>query len=126
MKRGWLAVALLVALVVLAAWHTLAIDALTGRLMATLEQAETLAEQGDWQGATVLTRQARERWEGDRIHLHITLDHAVVDEISTDFAETLEFLELREVGEYSASNARLVERLKLLGETERPTAENLF
>lgn len=126
MKRGWLAIALLAAMVALAAWHACAMTALTGGLTDALEQAENLAEAGDWDGARQATMDAQSRWDDAGFHLHVTLDHAVVDEVSAGFAETLEFLELREAGEYSAANARLMERLELLGEMERPSPENLL
>lgn len=126
MKRGWLAVALLALLAGVSVWHTLSVDALTAELTDTLERAEAEAETGAWDEALRSTQQARARWDGAGVHLHITLDHAVMDEVSVGFAETLEFLEQREAGEYSAANARLIERIRLLGEMERPVPENLL
>ena len=126
MKREWLAAALLAALVALATWHTLSISALTADLTAALEQAETFAEAEDWDRARTVTEEAQSRWDRADFRLHVTLDHAVVDEVSVGFAETLEFLDLEERGEYSAANARLMERLALLGEMERPTLANLL
>lgn len=126
MKRGWLAVALLVAMAALALWHVWYLTGLTGELTAALERAEGLAESQDWQNAAALTRQAQDRWDGASILLHITLDHTVTDEVSVGFAETLEFLQMEEWGEYSAANARLIERLALLSGMERPSVENLL
>lgn len=126
MKRGWIAVALVAAMLCLAGWHTWTLGELTGELEATLERSEAMAEEGDWSGAEELTCQAREKWDAQDLHLHVTLDHAVVDEIDASFAETLEFLRCREEGEYSAANARLRTQLKLLGEMERPVLENLL
>lgn len=126
MKRGWLAIVLLAAVAALALWHVHYLTDLTEELTQTLEQAEALAEKEDWQGAAELTRSAQSRWEEATVGLHITLDHEVMDEVSVGFAETLEYLELAEAGEYSAANARLMERLTLLGEMERPTVENLL
>lgn len=126
MKRGWLAVALLVVMAALALWHVWYLNGLTGELAAALERAEGLAESRDWQGAGVLTRQAQDRWDGASILLHITLDHEVMDEVSVGFAETLEYLQMEEREEYSAANARLIERLELLGDMERPSVENLL
>ncbi len=126
MKRGWLAVALLVLMAALALWHVWYVTALTDELTAALERAEDLAESQDWQNAAVLTRQAQDRWHNASILLHITLDHEVMDEVSVGFAETMEFIQHQERGEYSASNARLMERLALLGEMERPSVENLL
>lgn len=126
MKRGWLAVALLVVMAALALWHVWYLTGLTGELTGALEQAESMAEGRDWQGAAKLTRQAQDRWDGASILLHITLDHEVMDEVSVGFAETLEYLQMEEREEYSAANARLMERLALLGDMERPGVENLL
>ena len=126
MKRGWLAVALLVMMVCLAWWQVSTLGALTGELTDLLAQAEERAEQGDWTGAAQMTRAASDKWDSKHFYLHVTLEHDVTDQIATSFAETLEFLECREAGEYSAANARLMEQLKLLEEMEKPLPENLL
>lgn len=126
MKKGWIAVALLAGMTVLAGWHVSVLNTLTGELSAKLERAEALAERGDWDQALELTVEARDRWESKRVYLHVTLDHAVTDQITADFAETLELLECQEAGEYSAASAQLKTQLELLGEGELPTWENLL
>lgn len=126
MKRGWLAAALLVAMAGLAGWHTYTLGSLTGELGAVLTRAEELAEAGDWDGADQATRTALERWDEKHFYLHATLEHDLTDEIALGFAETLEFIQCREEGEYSAANARLIAKLELLGELERPLPENLL
>ncbi len=126
MKKGWAALALLLAMILLAGWHTIALGSLTGELGDALERSEELAEAGDWAAAAQLTRDAQARWERDQFYLHVTLDHTITDEIAAGFAETLEYIESQEAGEYSAANARLKARLSLLGEMERPLPENLL
>lgn len=126
MKKGWLAIGLLVGMVILSLWHVSALRGLTADLGEQLRRAEELAERGDWDEAAELTRAASEQWDGRAFYLHVTLDHKTADDIAVGFAETLEFLEWQETGEYSAANARLMEQLKLLGEVERPNLENLL
>lgn len=126
MKRGWIAVALLVGMMALAFWNVSTLGALTGELGRSLAQAEEMAEQGDWAGAAQLTQTASQRWDSKHFYLHATLEHDVTDAIAVSFAETLEFIERREAGEYSAANARLMTQLELLGEMERPLLENLL
>ena len=46
MKKGWLAVGLLAAMVALSLWHVSALGGLTGDLGEQLRRAEKLAEQG--------------------------------------------------------------------------------
>lgn len=126
MKRGWIAVALLVGMMALAFWNVSTLGALTGELGQSLARAEEMAEQGDWVGAAQLTQTASRRWDSKHFYLHATLEHDVTDAIAVSFAETLEFIERREAGEYSAANARLMTQLELLGEMERPLLENLL
>lgn len=126
MKKGWVAAGLLAAMAALGLWHVNTLSRLTDRLRQDLAQAETFAEQGDWAEAGQLTSQVSRQWDDRRMYLHITLDHETADQISTSFAEVLEFLEHREAGEYSAANVRLMEQLELLGEAERPLLENLL
>lgn len=126
MKKGWLAIGLLVGMVILSLWHVSALRGLTADLGEQLRRAEELAERGDWDEAEEITKAASEQWDGRAFYLHVTLDHKTADDIAVGFAETLEFLEWQETGEYSAANARLMEQLKLLGEVERPNLENLL
>lgn len=126
MKRGWIAAALLVGMVALSYWNVFALGALTGELGQSLARAEELAERGDWEEAAKLTKKASERWDSKHFYLHATLEHDVTDSIAVSFAETLEFLERQEGGEYSAANARLMTQLELLGQMERPLPENLL
>lgn len=126
MKKGWLAIGLLVGMVALSWWHVSALNALTDDLGGQLRRAETLAESGEWDKAAEVTREASEQWNGRAFYLHVTLDHRTADDIAVGFAETLEFLEWQEAGEYSAANARLMEQLELLGQVEWPNLENLL
>ena len=126
MKKGWLAVGLIDVMAALSLWHVSALGQLTAELGEQLGRAEGLAERGAWEEAAEVTRAASEQWDSRAFYLHVTLDHKTADDIAVGFAETLEFLTWQESGEYSAANARLMEQLKLLGELERPTLENLL
>lgn len=126
MKRLWIAVILLAALLgatLANAWY---LGRLTGELTAALEESEALAEAGDWPGAQAATEAAFRRWNDHEIYLHILLRHADTDLIYAGFQEALEYLDCREAGEYSASNARLILRLGLLSEAERLTLKNVL
>ena len=51
MKRLWSAAALLLVLLGGALWNAWYADRLTGRMAGQLEQAQELADRGDWEGA---------------------------------------------------------------------------
>lgn len=126
MKKGWIAVALLLVMTALGLWHVNTLGGLVDSLRHDLAQAEALTEEGDWTRARELTAGAFQRWDDREVYLHITLAHETTDQISVSFAEVAEFLEHQETGEYSAANARLMEQLELLGTAERPLLENLL
>lgn len=126
MKRGWLAVALLIAMALLAGWHVHTLDGLTVTVADHLAQAQTLVAEDRWQEAQALTQQAQDRWNDRDFYLHITLNHTVVDDISLSFAQALAFLNNQDAAEYQASASRLRRQLELLGDQEKPRLENLL
>ena len=128
MKRLCVSLGLIAVLAVLCGVHTAYLGWFTGELTGLLTRAQEQVERGDWDGATQLTRQAREQWVGSDGYLHITLRHADVDAILVSFDETLAFLQGDEhqPAEYAAVNARLLTQLELLLEAELPTIANLL
>lgn len=128
MRRLSVCLALIALLAGLCAVHTWYLDRLTGELSAQLTRAQKLAGEGDWAGAAQLTRQAREQWRRREGYLHITLRHADTDAIQLSMDEALAFLEgaEKQSAEYAAANARLLGRLELLAEEERPTLANVL
>lgn len=128
MKRLSVALGLMALLAVLCGVHTLHLARFTGELTGLLAQAQALVEREDWEGATQLTQQAKERWVGHEGYLHVTLRHTDIDAILVSFDETLAFLHGNEhqPAEYAAVNARLITQIGLLLESELPTLTNLL
>ena len=121
MRRLYLSIGLVVLLALLSGLHVWHLDGFTAQLTGLLTQAQRHAEQEDWPGAALLTRQAKELWTDHEGYLHTTLRH-------TDIDEALAFLEGNEKqsAEYAAVNARLLTQLGLLVEAELPTLTNLL
>ena len=128
MKRFYVSLGLIVLLAVLSGVHTVYLARCTGELTGLLTQAQAQVEREDWEDATRLTRQAKERWVSNDGYLHITLRHADIDAVLVSFDETLAFLQGDEhqPAEYAAVNARLLTQLELLLEAELPTVANLL
>ena len=128
MKRLYVSLGLIALLAVLCGVHTVYLGRFTGELTGLLTQAQEQVERGDWDGATRLTRQAKERWADHDGYLHVTLRHADVDAILVSFDEALAFLQGDEhqPAEYAAVNAKLLTQLALLLEAELPTITNLL
>ena len=126
MKRVWIALAILAAILCATLYHSAYLNSFTQDLTALLEAAEAEAETGNWDKAQALTQAARDKWVRRGQYLHITLRHDVTDDIYTGFREVWEFLECQEGGEYSAANARLIAGLELLSEAEHLTLQNIL
>lgn len=128
MRRLYLSAALIVLLAVLSGLHIWHLDGFTTQLTGLLTQAQQHAQQEDWTGAALLTRQAKDRWADHEGYLHVTLRHADIDAILITMDEALAFLEggEKQPAEYAAVNARLLTQLELLVEAELPTLTNLL
>ena len=128
MKRLYISLGLIALLAVLSGVHTLYLGRFTDDLSGLLIRAQERVEREDWEGATQLTRQAKEQWVARDGYLHITLRHADIDAILVSFDEALAFLQGDEhqPAEYAAVNARLLTQLALLLEAELPTLTNLL
>ena len=126
MKRLWIAAALLIGLFSAMLYNSWYLGRFADEVSQLLTHAETQAEQGAWEQAEALTRQAYDLWESRDTYLHIMLRHADTDQIYAGFREVLEFITCREDGEYSAANARLITQIELLQEAEQLTLKNVL
>ena len=126
MKRLWISLALLGLLFCGTLANTAYLSSFTCEITDLLLLAETKGEAGDWEAASVLTKQAREHWESHSTYLHTTLRHADLDNVYLFFLQVEEFLDCQEGGEYSAANAALIGHLTLLREQEELTIKNIL
>ena len=128
MRRLYLSIGLVVLLALLSGLHVWHLDGFTAQLTGLLTQAQRHAEQEDWPGAALLTRQAKELWTDHEGYLHTTLRHTDIDAVLISMDEALAFLEGNEKqsAEYAAVNARLLTQLGLLVEAELPPLTNIL
>ena len=126
MKRLWAASALLVLLLAASLVNARYALSLTQSLAQPLEQAQQLAEEGDWTGARRLTRESYDRWNSRHFYLHSVLRHSDTDQILRSFRCVMQYLELEEMDQYAAANADLVSQLELLSEMEQATLVNVL
>ena len=127
MKRVWIAGSILVLLCALSLWNGLSLDRFTGSLIASLEQAQGMAEKGNWEEAARITENAERRFQDRAFYLHVILRHNDIDNVETAFREVEQLLAHRErLGEYAAANAKLLTTLELIAESERFSVANVF
>lgn len=99
MKRLWIALALLAALLGGTLLHTWSLGGFTRGLTHSLEQAQDLAQADRWEEANSLTQEALQTWSARDVYLHVLLRHADTDQIYAGFQEVLALLESREYGD---------------------------
>lgn len=126
MKRLWIALALLAALLCGTLLHTWSLRGFTQGLTDSLDQAQALTRADRWEEARSLTEETLQTWRDRDVYLHVLLRHADTDQIYAGFQETLALLESQEYGEYAAANARLITQIELLSEAEQLTFKNVF
>ena len=126
MKRIWLSLLLLAAILGGTLAHSRQLGALTDTLCGQLRQAAQAADRGHWPQAAALTDAAWQQWERRGFYLHAMLRHDSLDEIRTGFARARAYLDHQAPWELSAALAELVHQLELLQEAEQLTLQNVL
>ena len=126
MKRIWISLGILVLVLAGTLVHISGVRSVTGSITNRLDRAEAVVEQGDWEQARQLTREALEEWESVDTWFAIMLQVGDTDEVTTGFQEVMGFLQYEETAEYDSANGTLVEKVKHLYETERLSWTNLL
>ncbi len=127
MRRLWISLAVLIALVCATFCNSRYLHNYTQELVTLLKQAEFCAADGDWDAAGDKTEAALDRWHSHDTFLHMVFLHRDTDAILLSFKEVQQLIVHQEDGgEYSAANARLITQIELLHETEQLNWKNLL
>ncbi|MGM9536889.1 MAG: DUF4363 family protein [Candidatus Onthomonas sp.] len=126
MRRLTISLGLLVLLAGLGLWNCARLEQVSGDIAATLTQAQSLAEEGRWEEAELLTRKAQADWEDAGLYLYIVLCHNYTDEVSAGFQEVLALLRWREAPEYTAASQSLLAQVTHFSEAEQLNWKNLL
>lgn len=127
MKKGLLVpAALLAAILAFCLWNSAAMTACTDRWRAQLEEADRLAQAGDWENAAAAIREGYADWSARQTYLHIVTSHDAVDSAEAMYHRALAFAESREDSELRAELADLRDQLRLLAEMEEFSLRNVL
>ena len=127
MKKGLLVpAALLAAVLAFCLWNSAAMTACTDRWRAQLEEADRLAQAGDWENAAAAIREGYADWSARQTYLHIVTSHDAVDSAEAMYHRALAFAESREDSELRAELADLRDQLRLLAEMEEFSLRNVL
>ena len=123
MKRIFLGLALLLALLGIAAVITVRMDRVYEPITNALRQA---AEADDWKKAAFLADQAKTRWEEQRRFTATVADHSPMDEIDGLFAELEIYLRQQEMPHFAATCRHLAMLTEAMGDNHALNLWNLL
>lgn len=127
MKRGFVVpAAVLAAVLAFCLWNGAAMAARTARWRAPLEEADHLAQAGDWDGAEAAIGESYDGWTRYQTWLHCVTGHEVVDGAEAMYRRALAFAGAGEESELRAELADLREQLRRLAEMEELSVRNVF
>lgn len=107
MKRVYFGFSLLILMLVIGTAITLRFSALHVPLAQQLRQAQSAAENGDWETAKAQTDAARAQWEQSRPFTAAVADHAPLEQMDALFARLAVLSQLQNLEEFAADCAEL-------------------
>lgn len=126
MSRLWVSTVILAGVVLLLGLNSYYLTKITASLADELILASEAAEAEDWEKAKEFSQAVQEVWEGNMPYLRLVQSHASINEIATLLDESIARLNSQDLGEYTATNARLLRQIEALCELERLSLGNLF
>lgn len=127
MKRGLLfPAAVLAAVLAFCLWNGAAMAARTDLWQGPLEEADSLAQSGDWEGAAAAIAGSYDGWSRHQTYLHCVTGHEAVDGAEAMYRRALAFAGAEEESELRAELADLRAQLRRLAEMEELSVRNVF
>ena len=115
MKRIWIGIGLLAALLVAGIWVAESMEDSHLPGAQDLRRASELVLEEDWSKAEALTKRARDKWEKKWRMTASVADHEPMDQIDGMFAELKVYAKVKDEVAYSGTCAHLAELMEALG-----------
>lgn len=126
MKAYCKPLAVLAAILAFALWNGAAMTRHTGRWRDQVQQADALAQAGEWSQAVEVLADSYTDWSGRQTYLHIVTEHDAINDAEAMYRRALAFAATRESTEFRAELADLRDQLRLLAEMERFSIKNVL
>ena len=117
MMRLWIGVGLLLALLLGSLTLCISIVPFHEKLAEDLDQAATLAAEGNWTQAQELAFAAQKRWQRHKNSIAAVTDHEPIEQMHTLFRE-LRFLSASQAGDFACLCIHLSETARAISETQ--------
>ena len=116
----------LASLFIASAMNCRTVSALSDTIGQQLAISQAAAENGQWSEAEDALVQAGELWHSHNTYLHITVNHAEIDEAETLFAQMQEYAQKQDLAQYCTTAEQLTLQLQQLKETQQLSIKNIF
>ena len=126
MKRMWIGVGLLAAVLISGIWVAGQMREIHQEMAKDLNRAAACVLDEDWDMATALAARAEKDWSKKRPLTASFADHEPLEDIDALFAQLAVYSRLRDKAAYSSICADLASQLEALGESHRFTFWNLL
>ena len=126
MKRLWIGVGVLAAVLAAGIWLNLWMDSLHDRLARELDKAGDLALAQQWQAAEATAQAAREQWLRNRRLLAAVVDHEPLEEMERLFSQLEVYRRQRWSEEFAVTCSLLARQAEAVGDSHSLTWWNFF
>lgn len=126
MKRSWFGLGLLLALLAVGIFTTVAMDRIHSPMEETLNRAAESALAGDWDNAETLLRETEKNWSKTENFRQSLADHTPVEEVKAGFALLDVYCRARETVPFAACCADLAAKVAAIGEAHAFALNNLL
>ena len=126
MKRMWIGVGLLAAVLIVGIWTMGQLEQIHQNAAKDLENAAENALEGDWNMALALAARAEKNWGKKRTLTAALSDHAPMENAESLFAQLKISAKLRNEESFATLCSCLASQLKALGESQSFNLRNLL
>ncbi|MBQ3192907.1 MAG: DUF4363 family protein [Oscillospiraceae bacterium] len=126
MRRSWIGLILLLALLAGAVAVTVAMVRIHDPIEGSLNESAQLALAGDWQKAQILFRRASEDWKTWEHFRACFADHTPIEDIDSSFRLLEIYCDAKENAAFAAESRRLARQIAAVGEAHEFVWWNVF
>ena len=126
MKRLWIGIGLLAAIIILGFWTSCRMEDIHTSISSDLRRAAQAAQSEQWDTADRLGQATQAQWQESWDFSAILADHTLLDEIDGLFAQAEVYRKNRDAVRYAAFCARLSTAIDALQEAHRLSWRNLL
>ena len=126
MKRFWIGIGVLAALLIAGWITTTAIERCHAPISQALEQACQAALEGNWAQAVAYSEEAEQKWQRCRDFTAAFTDHDILEEMESLFSEAQVFRQAEDMLSFAAVCAHLSRLADAVAQSHLPKWQNLL